>query len=70
MIPITPFIFSTAWTMVFTETCVSERLFCVRSANFLTSSATTAKPRPCSPARAASMAALVLIGLFDLRYQR
>jgi len=29
----------------------------VRSASFLTSSATTAKPRPCSPARAASMAA-------------
>ena len=28
------------------------------SASFLTSSATTAKPRPCSPARAASMAAL------------
>ena len=30
----------------------------VRSASFLTSSATTANPRPCSPARAASMAAL------------
>jgi len=30
----------------------------VRSASFQTSSATTAKPRPCSPARAASMAAL------------
>ena len=29
----------------------------VRSANLRTSSATTAKPRPCSPARAASMAA-------------
>ena len=28
-----------------------------RSASFLTSSATTAKPRPCSPAHAASMAA-------------
>ena len=28
------------------------------SASFLTSSATTAKPRPCSPALAASMAAL------------
>ncbi len=33
------------------------KLFCVFSANFLTSSATTANPRPCSPARAASMAA-------------
>ena len=30
----------------------------VRSASFLTSSATTANPRPCSPARAASIAAL------------
>ncbi|KJR42453.1 secreted protein [Candidatus Magnetoovum chiemensis] len=29
----------------------------VRSASFLTSSATTAKPRPCSPALAASIAA-------------
>jgi hypothetical protein len=28
------------------------------SASFLTSAATTAKPLPCSPARAASMAAL------------
>jgi hypothetical protein len=32
--------------------------FVVRSASFLTSSATTANPRPCSPARAASIAAL------------
>ena len=31
---------------------------CVRLAKVRTSSATTAKPRPCSPARAASMAAL------------
>ncbi len=31
---------------------------CVRLASERTSSATTAKPRPCSPARAASMAAL------------
>ena len=31
--------------------------FCVRSANFRTSSATTAKPRPCSPALAASIEA-------------
>ena len=30
----------------------------VRAARLLTSSATTAKPRPCSPALAASMAAL------------
>ena len=30
----------------------------LRSASFLTSAATTAKPRPCSPARAASIAAL------------
>ena len=30
---------------------------CDRSASFLTSAATTAKPLPCSPARAASMAA-------------
>lgn len=30
----------------------------MRSASFLTSSAATAKPRPCSPARAASIAAL------------
>ncbi|CSC56713.1 Uncharacterised protein [Vibrio cholerae] len=31
---------------------------CVRVASERTSSATTAKPRPCSPARAASIAAL------------
>ena len=31
--------------------------FCVLTASVLTSSATTAKPRPCSPARAASIAA-------------
>jgi hypothetical protein len=30
---------------------------CERSASFLTSAATTAKPLPCSPARAASIAA-------------
>ena len=36
---------------------MSAVLDVVRSASFLTSSATTAKPRPCSPARAASMAA-------------
>ena len=36
----------------------SAVLFWVRAARARTSSATTAKPRPCSPARAASMAAL------------
>ena len=33
-------------------------VFLLRVARFLTSSATTAKPLPCSPARAASIAAL------------
>ena len=37
------------------EICSAETRDC--SASFLTSSATTAKPRPCSPARAASIAA-------------
>ena len=36
---------------------ISSVLLCVLLANVLTSSATTAKPRPCSPARAASIAA-------------
>ena len=46
-----------------TSTEVSDRLpispaaFWLRSASFLTSEATTAKPLPCSPARAASIAA-------------
>ena len=44
--------------IVLMETLISLVAFCVRSASFLTSSATTAKPRPCSPARAASIAAL------------
>jgi hypothetical protein len=35
-----------------------------RSASFLTSSATTANPRPCSPALAASMAAFNAVNLF------
>ncbi|MNG23893.1 hypothetical protein D3C84_1085530 [compost metagenome] len=37
---------------------ISAVLFWVRPARERTSSATTANPRPCSPARAASMAAL------------
>lgn len=42
---------------MFTLISISTRLFCVRSPSFLTSLATTARPIPCSPARAASMAA-------------
>ena len=38
--------------------CTSSVDSCVRLANVRTSSATTANPRPCSPARAASIAAL------------
>jgi len=45
------------WTIVLTLISISDSDFCVRSASFLTSSATTAKPRPCSPALAASIAA-------------
>ncbi len=37
---------------------ISPAALCEPSASLRTSSATTAKPRPCSPARAASMAAL------------
>ena len=45
-----------AWTCpISSEICAAAR--CESSASFLTSSATTANPRPCSPARAASMAA-------------
>ena len=40
-----------------TVAVMSLVLFAVRSASFLTSSDTTAKPRPCSPALAASIAA-------------
>lgn len=43
--------------MTFIVAFISVRALCVRSASFLTLSATTAKPRPCSPARASSMAA-------------
>ncbi|MNJ65552.1 hypothetical protein D3C77_615690 [compost metagenome] len=57
------------WPMVSTDsrapTCSSSIMFCtccadswVRCARLRTSSATTAKPRPASPARAASIAAL------------
>ena len=45
------------WASTFALASISPSDFCVRSASFLTSSATTAKPRPCSPARAASIAA-------------
>ena len=44
-----------SWPM---RLCISTMAFWVRPARLRTSSATTAKPRPCSPARAASMAAL------------
>ena len=37
---------------------ISSAATCERSASLRTSAATTAKPLPCSPARAASMAAL------------
>ena len=41
-----------------TTSTISSVAWLVRPASWRTSSATTAKPRPCSPARAASMAAL------------
>ena len=46
------------WASTFVFASISVRDFWVLSASFLTSSATTAKPLPCSPARAASIAAL------------
>ena len=46
-----------SWMMSVTAEPMSLVLVRVRSASLRTSSATTAKPRPCSPARAASMAA-------------
>ena len=42
------------WTVLATSSAAAA----LESASRRTSSATTAKPRPCSPARAASMAAL------------
>ncbi len=39
------------------STFASLSVFCVLSASLRTSSETTAKPRPCSPASAASIAA-------------
>ena len=44
-------------TLVPASPPISPAAFCARSASFRTSAATTAKPRPWSPARAASMAA-------------
>ncbi|MNI78079.1 hypothetical protein D3C73_1344270 [compost metagenome] len=40
------------------DAIISFVFFCVSSASFLISPATTAKPLPCSPARAASIEAL------------
>ncbi|MNF73369.1 hypothetical protein D3C84_553680 [compost metagenome] len=48
----------TPWVRRVSISLISEVLAWVRAARARTSSATTAKPRPCSPARAASMAAL------------
>ena len=47
--------------------CISWVESWVREARVRTSSATTAKPRPCSPARAASMAAFSASKLVSLR---
>ena len=46
------------WANTFAFASISLKDFWVLSASFLTSSATTANPLPCSPARAASIAAL------------
>ncbi|CAM2993484.1 hypothetical protein HEBU111660_08950 [Helicobacter burdigaliensis] len=46
------------WTNTFTLASISFKDLPVLSASFLTSSATTANPLPCSPALAASIAAL------------
>nr|WP_233586869.1 hypothetical protein [Legionella sp. km772] len=53
---------SLPWVIRLTDSLISFDISLVawdeRSASFLTSSATTEKPKPCSPARAASIAAL------------
>ncbi len=58
-------------TACLTSTAISCELSALFRANLPTSSATTAKPLPCSPARAASMAAfrdskLVLLAIFSI----
>ncbi|EIB79622.1 hypothetical protein cje75_03157 [Campylobacter jejuni subsp. jejuni 1798] len=45
------------WTIVLTVALIFKRDLLVLSASCPTSSATTANPRPCSPALAASIAA-------------
>ena len=50
-------VFLTWLSIAVTFSVISFVAAFTRSASFLTSSATTAKPRPCSPARAASIAA-------------
>ncbi len=55
MLSVAPPVSSPIWP---TRPAISAVALVVRSASLRTSSATTAKPRPCSPARAASMAAL------------
>jgi len=71
-----PFIFSTASLVSFWISLTKAAIFLAASpaspANFLTSSATTANPRPASPARAASIAAfrakrLVCSAIPDIR---
>ena len=54
---ITSLAFTISSTIKLVVASISRSDFCVCSANFLTSSATTAKPLPCSPALAASIAA-------------
>ena len=49
--------FSATSTLIPETSSISVAAACERSANFLTSAATTANPLPCSPALAASTAA-------------
>ncbi len=49
---------SATWTLLVERALISLAAAWLRSASLRTSVATTAKPLPCSPARAASMAAL------------